>query len=424
MDKMMESLARIIAANVERRVNGRVHSERSITAANEALKSNFRILHTKGWKLENASNLADRHIHVLCEEWLARGLAPKTMQGYLSQLRIFCSWIGKKGMVKRIDHYLPHVPKDKLRVNNVAVESKGWAEHDIDVDAKVREAMAIDWRFGCMILAMIAFGLRRYEALTMIPWKADLGDRFWVVRGKNGRTRDIAIETPVQRAILDFIKSKVTSKTDCLGWTERHDGKPTQKGGMLKYSESRYNNLMAKIGITKEVSEVTGHGLRAQFAENAALLRSFIPPTLGGTGGQLPREELNLLRGDVSAKLGHSRISITNPYYGSFGREGKVDEPGRTAHNINSCLAVLLAYELKPVLRERIIMCSQLVIELATIDVYCNLREVQMLWEHHSKRYSTDWLELDLDKLSPIAALEAAALSVMHRKVDDSSKAD
>jgi integrase len=424
MSKLISSLNVTLEKNASKRVNGQTRSERSITAVREVLYSNFRLLNTIGYKLEDASNLSERHLKALCEEWYKRGLSPKTIQGYLSHFRIFCTWIGKNGLVKDINYYLPNVPAADLRVTSVAKKSKSWAEVGIDVNAMAEMAMAIDWRFGCMILAMVAFGLRRIEVLKMAPWKADLGDRLWVPQGKNGRSRDVYIDTDVQRVILDFIKSKVKRRSDTLGWTERWDCRPMRAEGALKYSEDRYNYLMAKIGITREQSQVTGHGLRAQFAENAALLRSFIPPTLGGTNGQMSRDELDVGRMHVSELLGHSRISVTGAYYGSFGREGKLDKPGRAAHNINSCFTGIKAHELQPVPQERVIMCSQLIMELAAIGVYCDLRVVQILWEEHSKRYSTNWLELNLNKVSPIAALETAALSIMRRKVDDGSMAD
>ena len=59
--------------------------------------------------------------------------APKTMQVALSHLRIFAGWVGKKNMVKDIHHYLPDVPREKLKVRTVAKRSKSWSENGIDV---------------------------------------------------------------------------------------------------------------------------------------------------------------------------------------------------------------------------------------------------------------------------------------------------
>src|SRR5260370_32085243 len=39
-------------------------------------------------------NLANRHIEFMVWRWVARGLAPRTIQLYLSYLRTFAEWIG------------------------------------------------------------------------------------------------------------------------------------------------------------------------------------------------------------------------------------------------------------------------------------------------------------------------------------------
>ena len=193
----------ILAANAHTRVNGKVASERTVQAAGEALRAIFRLLVKLGYRLEDPKNINEKHIKALCGEWYRLNRSPKTIQGYLSHLRTFCGWIGKKGLVKDVYHYLPHVPKGELRVKTVAEKSKSWAEVGIDVGAKAAEAAALDWRFGLMIMAQVAFGLRRMEVLQMQPWKNDKGDKFAAYATKGGRPRDIEIDTPVQRAVLD-----------------------------------------------------------------------------------------------------------------------------------------------------------------------------------------------------------------------------
>lgn len=393
----------ILAVHAHTRVNGKVASERTTQAAGEALRAIFRLLVKLGYRLEDPRNISEKHIKVLCAEWYRLNRSPKTIQGYLSQLRTFCGWIGKKGLVKDVYYYLPHVPKEDLRVKTVAEKSKSWAEVGIDVAAKTAEATSLDWRFGLMIMAQVAFGLRRMEVLQMQPWKNDKGNKFAAYATKGGRPRDIDIDTAVQRAVLDLIKSKI-SKKDYLGWPTKADG----SAGSLKYSKRRYNYLMEKLGINKVMAEVTGHGLRAQFAENAALLRDLIPPTLGGTSGQMPREDLDLARLQVSEQLGHSRISITGAYYGSFGRESELDSPGRAKEVIERCFAVIGSDRMHPIVNDRLADCVHLNAELTAIHVYDDPRKVQVLWEHHSRRHGVEWLSVTSG--SNLAALEAASI--------------
>jgi integrase len=396
----------ILATHAHTRVNGKVASERTVQAAGEALRAIFRLLVKLGYRLEDPRNLGEKHIKALCVEWYRLNRSPKTIQGYLSQLRIFCGWIGKNGLVKDIYHYLPEAPKSELRVKTVAEHSKSWAEMGVDVEAKAAAATALDWRFGLMIMAQIAFGLRRMEVLQMQPWKNDKGDKFAAYKTKGGRPRDINIDTPAQRAVMDLIKSRI-GKKDYLGWPTKQDG----SAGSLQYSKRRYNYLMEQIGINKVMAQVTGHGLRAQYAENAALLKGLIPPTLGGTPGQMPRDDLDLMRLQVSEQLGHSRISITGAYYGTFGREAALDGPGRAKDAIEPCLATIAADQLRPIAADRLTQCACLNAELMAIQVYDDPRKIQVLWEHHSRRYGVDWIAPAAG--SNLAALEAAATSIL-----------
>lgn len=385
------------------RVNGRVASDRTATVAGESLRASFRLLVALGYKLEDPRNITNKHIKALCMEWYRLKRTPKTMQGNLSQLRIFCRWIGKGNMVEGIGHYLPDVPKGELKVHTLAKTSKSWAEHGIDVAEKIREADALNWRFGLMLRMQVAFGLRRMEVLQMVPWKNDRGDKFSVYKTKGGRPRDVYIDNEHQRAVLDMVKARL-SKSECLGWTTRPDGTRAD----LAYSSRRYSGMLPQIGISRKISIVTGHGLRAQFAENAALVANLIPPTLGGTPGQHERDELNLKRAQVSESLGHSRVSVTGSYYGSFGKGVATDAPDRAKKGIEASLVHIPMRKLYAVSAERLNDCLVLTAELTVGDVYLDLRQVQALWEHHSRRHSVPWIR---PANSNLAALEAAALA-------------
>lgn len=411
--QLITELNKILAEHAATRVNGRVASQRTATASGEVLRPIFTELYEIGYRLEDPRNIAEKHIKALCKEWYARELAPKTIQGYLSQLRIFCRWVGKNGLVRDVYYYLPNVPKEKLRVKAVAETSKSWAENGVDVLEKAREAASLDRRFHLMILLQVAFGLRRLEVLQMKPWKVDKGDKFAVYESKGGRPRDIYITTPVQRAILDHVKSQV-KRNEHMGWVERIDGKPFKGewlAASLMYSENRYEHLMRKLGISKATTKCTGHGLRAQYAENAALLIDLIPATLGGTGGQMEKDDMDVKRLQVSESLGHSRVSVTGAYYGSFGRRGELDAPGRAKEAIVAGMQQIKVDPDATIPESCREQCMVLAIELQGIGVYDDPRKVHALWTHHSRRHATDWLKPS--EGTNLAALEAAAISIM-----------
>lgn len=388
---LLGKLNSILAEHATKRVNGKVASHGTTTAIGEALRTSFSNLHGDlGYRIQDPRNLTEKHLCALCEYWYRNELANSTIQRRLSALRIFCGWIGKGGMVKSLPTYLPNVDPKLLKVRKVADRSKSWTENGIDVRAKITEADALDPVFGRMLRMCLAFGLRRMEVIQLKPWKSDLGSCLRVYDAKNGRQRNIDIATHEQRLVLDLVKTHAgsRSKTEHMGW------KATERGreATLAYSIGRYNRSMAKIGITRENAMVTGHGLRAQFAENAAIIAGMIPPTLGGTGGQMAKDDLDVTRAQVSELLGHSRISITHSYYGSFGRNVKPDEANRCRTNIEIGIALLVGEDLKPVPPNRMQDCVKLVGELAALEVEVTVKQVQVLWEIHSARHALEWI--------------------------------
>ncbi len=405
MKHLLVSVKELVAKFAVTRVNGKVASDRTTTSCGETLHTSFKDLDSLGYKLQDPKNLSNKHVSALCQHWHAKGIAVSTMQERLSRLRIFCGWIGKKGMVKSLPHYLPDVDPSTLRVRKVARKSKSWTENGLDVAEKIEEADALDPRFGLMLRMTLAFGLRRMEVVQIRPWKSDKGDKLAVYQAKNGRPRDVYIETPEQRQVLDLVKAQI-GKSQPMGWMEKTSGQTAT----LKYSIGRYNKSMLAIGITREVAGVTGHGLRAQFAENAALIAHVIPPTLGGTGGQMPRDELNVKLTQISELLGHSRIHITAAYLGSLGREATKDEVDRCKNNVDNALQGLDSKNMPSVPTARLLDCLQIVGEMSLIDVELTPRQANFLWELHSKRHACEWVK---PRAGNAEAIEAAAIFVL-----------
>jgi site-specific recombinase XerC len=404
MSELITKLNLLLQEHADTRVNGRVASHRTATAAGEALRNSFKTLEQLGFRLEDPKNLAEKHVTALCRHWYSNQLAPKTIQGYLSHLRIFARWVGKGDMVKGIQHYLPSVPAEQLRARTVARTSKGWTENGVDIVAKIQEADAEDWRFGLQLRMQVSFGLRRMEVLQNKPWKCDRGDKFAVYATKGGRPRDIYVQTAEQRAVLDMVKAAL-QKDETLGWKTTPAGRPAT----LAYSTRKYSRLMRKIGISRDNAMVTGHGLRAQYAENAALIANLVPPTLGGSGGQLPKDEIRLAKERLSELLGHSRESVAGAYVGSFGRQATPDPADRQRTAIEACISRLLPAALEPVPQERVSDCITLVGELARQEIEITIKQIHHLWRHHSRRHATSWAK---PLGSNMEAIEAAAIAL------------
>lgn len=399
-------LSTLLQENAFKRTNGRIASDRTTTAYGEVLNMCFEKLVELGFKMQSPRNLTEVHVRALCQHWHATGKQVSTIQEYLSKLRVFSGWIGKKGMVKSLPKYLPDVDRNLLKVSRVAKSSKSWSENCVDIVQKIEEADALDWRFGLMLRMMLAFGLRRKEVVHNRPWKADHDDKIVIYLGeaKGGRPRDIYLDNPEQRIVLDFVKSKI-KKHEYLGWPTTTRGEVAS----LDYCISRFKKSMEKIGITKFQEGVTGHGLRAQYAENSAIIARMIPPTLGGTSGQMDRGDLDIKRARISELLGHSRISVTSAYYGSFGRDAKVDGGNRCKVNIELGLRSLASVPLAPVVQGRMSDCLKLVGELAELDIAITPQQVQHLWTAHSVRYASQWVQ---PRVNNTEAIEVEALKI------------
>lgn len=276
-------LNNILVKHSSTRADGRVASERTQSMTREVVFAAFRRLHKLNHKIENPRNLGNRHIQILVTDWYLNGKMPKTIQNELSRLRQFTGWIGKPGMVRDIEHYLPNIEPQLLKVSSIAQESKSWTENGIDILEIFKKVDQRDFRLGLMLRLELAFGLRREEVLKCNPHLQDYGHHLKILpgQGKGGRWRDIPISTPEQRQVLDFVKQN-SSKTGYLGWEYARSGKPAS----LEQNIRKYENFMASLGLTKKLAGVSGHGLRAQFAENQALSMELIPSTLNFENGE------------------------------------------------------------------------------------------------------------------------------------------
>jgi integrase len=264
--------------------------------------------------------LKEEHVRRLVQQWyFSQKKKVNTIRTDLSILRKFAGWIGKPGMVKPVEVYLPDVDRATLVVSATLTESRAWSTNGIDVEEKLNQAFRLNERFGLILLAQITFGLRMKEALCLRPWKADGGSGLNVYPGdgpKGGRPRFIPYLIPEQAVIINEIKARM-KKIHRLGW-ER-----TRRGALstLESNTKEYYARMEEIGITKKLAGVVGHGLRAEFAVNMARVKGFDPATEDYTGENPPWDELKSRIKEVSELMGHSREQIMASYFGAFKRD-------------------------------------------------------------------------------------------------------
>ncbi|MFC7518318.1 hypothetical protein ACFQUU_25220 [Herbaspirillum sp. GCM10030257] len=383
-----------VTANMKRE-NGGTPSHATIEATRKAGCCYIRTAHDLGYKVEKLANF--RHTHIVAavrHRFFKLKRAPVTLTNDLSRLKAIAKLIGKPNLILSLRDYLPEVDPADLVVTTAADESKGWTANGVDIAAWIDKADRKDRMLGLMLRFALGFGMRGRELLHCRPSHADHGTYLRVFEGeaKGGKSRNIAVETDLQRNLLDFGKSQV-GKNDHFGWEYDSRGKPSN----LKKNLKRYHNTLNRMGITKKKLGVTPHGLRAQYAESAALRQCFIPATLGGKSSHLSAEDLKFSRTKVSLSLGHNRDDITRAYYGRLIREHSVDDSGEFKRAILEAVAVLSVnpkeQEIpKDRIEDVITLTGLLLMEdgIALLPTYA-----YQLWQMHSSRFAVEWAPLE-----------------------------
>lgn len=389
------------------RQNGKQASDRTIAMTREVALMFLGELHFLGFKVENINNVGQKHISAVINRWYhTKHLSPKTILNYASRLRAFFRMAGKPGLVKRFQAYLTDVPEKDLEVSGVAKGSKSLASANIDLTAALAKVDAHDIRLGMMFRLQLAFGLRRAEAIKCRPWVQDKGSYFEILPGqaKGGRTRAIPIETAFQREMLDYVKAHC-GKSEYLGWQTNHDGGKST----LKQSINRYKNAMHRLGFNKKVLGVTGHGLRAQYAENISILNGVLPATLQGTKNQVGRDEMKMQKLILSEAMGHGRARATTAYNGAFPKIDRAAPVDTIPTNVQKALAIL-PKELPAPDESLLHDCQAIADALADHRLDLTPPEIHLLWQQWSNRCGAAWVKPEKNIAK---AVEAAAIDLL-----------
>ena len=245
--------------------------------------------------LVDAKHLKAKHVELLLKHWQNKGLSSGTIKNSLSHLRTWADWIGKNGIIPASNDALGAARRVYVPQDNRAFRFTQ------DMSERV-----LDARLHCAFQLQEAFGLRREEALKLIPTMADKSKYLELVGSwcKNGKPRSVPIRNAEQRTLLDRAK-KLTGP-----------GRPI--GGHLgnyKAAMKAYERATVSAGIDG------GHGLRHQYAQDRYLeLTGRAAPIAGGLSGKELTPEQRALdkeaRLAISNELGHAREQITVTYLG------------------------------------------------------------------------------------------------------------
>lgn len=269
--------------------------------------------------LPDPRNLGHRHVRAIVAVWQKAGLAPATIQTYLSFLRGFEKWIGKPGLVRLPQHY--GLKPAEYERHEAAQCDRSWSAQGINIDELVVRMSEFDPYVGACVRLERALALRRKESLmlrphlcvvpfesTGLPLQKRAADFYARIKAgaKGGRERFVPLDTPARINAIEHAKTVVANR-------DGHMGRPSHT---LEQALRRFNYVLEKFGVTRGKLGVTAHGLRHEaLIEHFVKLTGVPPPIQGGTGR--PAETHATARQEVAELAGHARKRAANAYLGT-----------------------------------------------------------------------------------------------------------
>lgn len=338
-DYWKRELAEIVDRHNERHKDReKIISHATRSARRQGIFRIFVLLHQLGFRAR-PRNFSARHVQALMAYWTAKPTAPISrpkeaaiphparpysaayIQQQLSFLRAYTEWIGKRGLVQTAERYV--TDKRVVARSYCAQRDLSWAGNGVQPEEAIERVARIDRHVAVQLRMMMAFGLRRKEAVMFAPGVAEVPHHalpesaqvglthlafLRIKRGtKGGRLRYTAVRTPEQqKALADAMLLARGPKG--------HIGRP---GLTLKQSLDLFSNVVRQVGLTKSDLGVTPHGLRHQFAGDLFFDIAQVKAPVRGGEIVIDRAAMQDAYRQVAIQLGHNRPQISNAYLGS-----------------------------------------------------------------------------------------------------------
>lgn len=287
MDDLTMDLNRMCHRNRDGSYGTRNNRQRGLAAMAQELR-------TLGYRLPACHSLGTRHVTALVELWLGKDLDDATIRNRLTWLRWWAEHINKPNVVERDNAAYGLTSRADAEVNRAK---------KLD-PAKLRAVPCPYIRASLML--QVAFGLRREEAIKFRPAYALQAHRIVLKSSwtKGGRPRTIPITTEHQRQVLLEILRMIPGDGSLI---------PADSTYAEQLRRYEYQTLQAGLRNT--------HGFRHAYAQQRyqTLTGQACPLAGGKRRRQMTEEEYRRDRAarlQVSAELGHARLSITDTYLG------------------------------------------------------------------------------------------------------------
>lgn len=269
----------------------------------------LRTLPQFGYRLNYLDDLCAEHVRAVIQKWDQDGLVTKTLQTRLSAIRMLFYWLG---IEERLPGNHELLPRRHWHANGYAKSDKSWTGNGLDINEVVTWVPATDMWIRFVIRLAKHFGLRAKEAAFLWPHQADRGNVLVITRGtKGGRgrhvLRDIPIETPEQRKLLDELKQFVPPEQSLMGpvWAIT-----------WRQARHRIDEVIGRLlQINRRDIGVTLHGLRVEYALDIYERITGEPAPVRGGHAIAPQIDRKA-RLEIARRLGHGRINVVAAYIG------------------------------------------------------------------------------------------------------------
>ncbi|WP_427308561.1 integrase domain-containing protein [Cupriavidus sp. H39] len=315
------------------RVSGRFLSQMSQRQRIQALLAMFvELRRVGGMAVTSPYSIRQKHIAWLVRHWVeARKLNVGTVELRLTHLRAFASWMGKAGMVGRIDDYI--VRPDGYVRGYVAREDRSWEGKGIDAAALIADIARTDAHVALQLKLEAAFGLRAKESWRLRPAHDVLpSGNLHVHDGtKGGRPRRVPIEFGWQYEVLGQAA------------TLAHATNP-ERGTLIPASftqnrwRRRFYTVLEKHGVTKSGAGVTAHGLRHQFLQQMYERESGQAAAVKGGGRVVDVAAHREAMQKVVEAAGHSRATKANAYLSTYSTQLNLGQKDPTLDEIKAAI--------------------------------------------------------------------------------------
>lgn len=249
------------------------------------------------YSLQKLENVKAKHIFAYVEKLKSEGKAESTIRTRLSAIRFFHKEVGGKNNIPDNDR-LDLSKRERGTIN------KAWNDSEIRKAVDIAKSEGKE-RIALSIRVSSEFGLRIDETASLK--KEQIKERSIEIKGKGGKVRNVVIETPEQRKLIEELKDYADRKGEKYIFSEGNV--KATKRELEKWVESRRNDFLNKDRTKNtpknekpRTENLTFHGLRYRYAQKKYEREI----NRGHTE--------NYAKKAVSVSLGHERTEVTNIY--------------------------------------------------------------------------------------------------------------